>query len=55
MKLESFDDVHASLQKNRDRDFHLLLGNGFSVAYDPKIFSYKGFWGFPPLKRHNPL
>lgn len=46
MKLESFDDVHASLQKNRDRDFHLLLGNGFSVAYDPKIFSYNALHEF---------
>ena len=33
MKLESFDDVLASIKKNPKRQFNLLLGNGFSVAY----------------------
>lgn len=46
MKLEEFEDVRASLKKNPDRDFHLLLGNGFSVAYDPGIFSYTALHSF---------
>lgn len=46
MKLENFDDVHASLMKNHDRDFHLLLGNGFSMAYDSTIFSYNALHSF---------
>lgn len=46
MKLESFDDVLASIKKNPSREFHLLLGNGFSMAYDPKIFSYNALHDF---------
>lgn len=46
MKLENFDDVQASIVKNHSRDFHLLLGNGFSMAYDPDIFSYNALHGF---------
>lgn len=46
MKLESFDDVLKSLSDNQDRDFHLLLGNGFSMAYDPHIFSYNALHTF---------
>lgn len=46
MKLESFDDVLASIKKNPKREFHLLLGNGFSVAYDQKIFSYNALHDF---------
>jgi hypothetical protein len=46
MKLETFDDVLASIQKNPDRQFHLLLGNGFSVSYDPGIFSYNALHEF---------
>lgn len=46
MKLETFDDVLASIKKNPKRPFHLLLGNGFSVAYDPKIFSYNALHDF---------
>ena len=46
MKLESFDDVLASIKKNPEREFHLLLGNGFSVSYDPKIFSYNALHDF---------
>ena len=46
MKLESFDDVLASIKKNPKREFHLLLGNGFSVAYDPKIFSCNALHDF---------
>ena len=46
MKLETFDDVLASIKKNPSRKFHLLLGNGFSVAYDPLIFSYNALHDF---------
>ena len=46
MKLETFTDILDSIKKNRKRRFHLLLGNGFSVAYDPKIFSYNALHDF---------
>ncbi|MFA6063384.1 MAG: DUF4917 family protein [Gallionella sp.] len=46
MKLETFDDVLRSIEGNDDRDFHLLLGNGFSMAYDPTIFSYNALHDF---------
>lgn len=46
MKLETFDDVLASIQKYPRRQFHLLLGNGFSVSYDPKNFSYNALHDF---------
>ncbi|WGI24249.1 DUF4917 family protein [Halomonas alkaliantarctica] len=46
MKIENFNDVLLSRIKNRDRDFHLLLGNGFSMAYDPDIFSYNALHSF---------
>jgi len=46
MKLETFEDVTASIKKNKTRPFHLLLGNGFSIAYDSKIFSYNALYDF---------
>jgi hypothetical protein len=46
MKLETFNDVLSSIKKNPNRAFHLLLGNGFSVAYDPAIFSYNALHNF---------
>lgn len=46
MKLEGFDNVLASIKKNPKRPFHLLLGNGFSVAYDAAIFSYNALHDF---------
>ena len=46
MKLETYDNVIASIKKNANRRFHLLLGNGFSVAYDPTIFSYNALHSF---------
>ena len=46
MKLETFDDVLASIKKNPTREFHLLLGNGFSIAYDSSIFSYNALHDF---------
>lgn len=44
MKLESFEDVLKSLN-TKNREFDLLLGNEFSMAYDPKIFSYNALHG----------
>jgi hypothetical protein len=47
MKLETFDDVLESIEKNKTRRaFHLLLGNGFSMAYDSQIFSYNALHDF---------
>jgi len=46
MKLESFNDVYTSIGKNPSRNFHLLLGNGFSMAYDSDIFSYNALHDF---------
>jgi len=46
MKLETFNDVLASIKKNPSREFQLLLGNGFSMAYDPDIFSYNALHDF---------
>ena len=46
MKLETFQNVLASIQKNKQRPFHLLLGNGFSMAYDSAIFSYNALHNF---------
>ena len=47
MTLETFDDVLKSIEKSSGkRQFHLLLGNGFSMAYDSKIFSYNALHDF---------
>ncbi len=39
MKLKSYEEAIQHLDKSK-RKKHLLLGNGFSMAYDPNIFSY---------------
>lgn len=45
--METFDDVLTAISKNSGkRRFHLLLGNGFSVAYDSNIFSYTALHHF---------
>ncbi len=44
-KLKTFDEILLYLNKER-RTPHLLLGNGFSMAYDPTIFSYNALQGF---------
>lgn len=46
MQAESFADVLTSINKNKSRPFHLLFGNGFSMAYDPSIFSYNALHDF---------
>ncbi len=45
MKLMAYDEVLEYLQSKK-RQSHLLLGNGFSIAYDTKIFSYNALHGF---------
>lgn len=42
---KSYDDAMLALTKKR-RQVHLLLGNGFSMSYDPKIFSYNALYNF---------
>lgn len=44
-KLQSFDDVINGLKEKR-RVPHLLLGNGFSMAYNHEIFSYNALHRF---------
>jgi hypothetical protein len=46
MKLETFQDLLSAIEQNRGRPFHLMMGNGFSMAYDPKIFSYNALYDF---------
>jgi hypothetical protein len=43
--LPTFEEVNKSLRKKK-RVKHLLFGNGFSMAYDPKIFSYNALSTF---------
>lgn len=45
MELMTYDEVTEYLHKKR-RQSHLLLGNGFSMAYDSEIFSYNALHGF---------
>ena len=45
MHYENFDAMMAELQSKK-RKAHLLLGNGFSMAYDPAIFSYNALYDF---------
>lgn len=45
MELKNYQDVMNHLRKQR-RSAHLLLGNGFSMAYDSKIFSYNALHRF---------
>jgi len=41
----TFDEVVTSLKKKR-RTMSLLMGNGFSMAYDSAIFSYNALYNF---------
>ena len=45
-ELQTYQNVVDYLAKKKDRAVHLLLGNGFSVAYDFKIFSYNALSAF---------
>jgi len=44
-QIQSYEDVIKHLKKSK-RKKHLLLGNGFSMAYDHKIFSYNALYEF---------
>ena len=44
-KLQTYEKVLKHL-KTASRQKHLLLGNGFSMAYDPEIFSYNALSKF---------
>jgi hypothetical protein len=46
MELEPFENVLKSIKTNKSRPFHLLTGNGLSIAYDSKIFSYSALYDF---------
>lgn len=43
--IPSYGEVIKYLDKNK-RQAHLLVGNGFSIAYDHKIFSYNALYDF---------
>ncbi|AZK63409.1 MULTISPECIES: DUF4917 family protein [Pectobacterium] len=45
MEMMSFDEVITYLHK-QSRPYSLLMGNGFSMAYDNKIFSYNALYNF---------
>lgn len=45
MKIEDYSVCLAELQRKR-RKINLLMGNGFSMAYDPNIFSYNALQTF---------
>lgn len=45
LKVEKYEDCIAEL-KSKSRNLSLLLGNGFSIAYDNKIFSYNALQTF---------
>lgn len=45
MEVENYHDCLRELQKKR-RNLNLLMGNGFSMAYDDKIFSYNALQEF---------
>jgi Domain of unknown function (DUF4917) len=45
MELMTFEEISSSLKK-KNRPMSLLLGNGFSMAYDKDIFSYNALYTF---------
>lgn len=48
LKFEDLPDYQSVIKKLNDRPFpkHLIMGNGFSMAYDHKIFSYNALYDF---------
>ncbi|MBY0371151.1 DUF4917 family protein [bacterium] len=46
MEIETLDAVLKYLRTKKNRQVHLLLGNGFSIAFDSKIFSYNSLHDF---------
>lgn len=45
MAVMTFEEVVTSLKK-KHRIMSLLMGNGFSMAYDKEIFSYNALYNF---------
>lgn len=54
MHYESYEEVLSYL-KAKQRKVHLLLGNGFSMAYDSNIFSYNALYNFIASLKDNEL
>ena len=51
MKLEKYDEIMNHLNSlPQKRKVHLLLGNGFSMAYDSTIFSYNSLSNYVKTK-----
>ena len=46
MEIMTFNDVVTHLLKQKNRPISLLIGNGFSMAYDKDIFSYNALYTF---------
>jgi hypothetical protein len=44
-RLPTYENIVDYL-KNKQRTKHLLTGNGFSMSYDPSIFSYNALSTF---------
>lgn len=42
----TYQEIIDHLQSKKGRQISLLFGNGFSIAYDSKIFSYKALSNF---------
>ncbi len=40
MNLLSYNEVTQKIEKSKNKRKHLLIGNGFSIAYDKNVFSY---------------
>jgi Domain of unknown function (DUF4917) len=54
MPLMQYDEMMASLKK-KGRTTSLLMGNGFSMAYDKSIFSYNALYDFLATKENPQL
>jgi hypothetical protein len=54
MKLETFDEIKTHLSGKKNWPVHLLVGNGFSIAYNKSIFSYNALSQFVE-NTNNPL
>ena len=44
--LKTYQEVMNYLKSKKKRKIHLLFGNGFSMGYDPQIFSYNALSEF---------
>ncbi len=46
MEIVDFSLVQKKIAKGSNRNWHFLMGNGFSMAYDHEIFSYNALQSF---------